>query len=92
MNAGSLLFGLAAWVVPAVALIRRRPAGAWSAVSAGTCAAALYLQILYGYHLVTAGDWAAVEDTAWAVVLSASALLAGTLLLNGMLWCRGKGR
>lgn len=90
---GSLLLGLAAWAVPIAGLPRRRK-GTWagSALSWGCCAGALYLQILYFGRLARIGDWSAVEDTAQAVVLAATGLIAVTLLLNLALGLRDRSR
>jgi len=43
--------------------------------SVGTCAIALYMQILYGNHLVKIEDWSALMDTSLGVALVSAILL-----------------
>ncbi|WP_418666851.1 hypothetical protein [Allofournierella sp.] len=99
LNFGSLVLGIAAWGLPAAALLLTpggRPGQAgrtWCAAgSLGACGAALWLQILYGAHLARIRDWSAVMDTAESAALVSGVLLAGTLLLNGALLAWGAAR
>ena len=86
-NAASLVFGLAAWILPAVALARHdRISGgkfaALTATSLGSCAVSLCLQLFYTDHLVRINDWSALLDTSHATVLAAAVLLVVTIVLN----------
>jgi cytochrome c oxidase subunit 4 len=87
LNLGSLVFGLIAWVIPVIHLAKRDKAGnrIWcllSMASAIACSISLFMQILYGNHLVKMEDWAALMDTSNAVALVSSALIAVTVALN----------
>lgn len=79
MYLGSLILGLAAWVLPVIGMFRRRNLTRWSV---SLCAAALYLQILQTNILVNKGDWAAIEDTYPAISFAASVLIIITAALN----------
>ena len=86
LNLGSLLFGLVAWVLPIIYLANKKAENknrvAFSVASVSMCAVSLYLQILYGNHLVRIGDWSALMDTSNAVVLASSVLIVVTVALN----------
>ncbi|SHH47472.1 cytochrome c oxidase subunit 4 [Sporobacter termitidis DSM 10068] len=86
LNIGSLLFGIVAWVLPVVSLVRQPKSGrSWavfSAASAGACAVSLCLQIYELNHRVNIQDWAALLDTSAAVALVATVLLIVTIILN----------
>ena len=61
MNLASLGLGLAAWLLPCIAIAFYRKAGGrlsavFVAASGLCCALALYLQIRYQNHLVEIGD------------------------------------
>lgn len=87
LNIGSLLFGLVAWILPVIKLVqsnkttdRRWPT--FSAASVISCAASLYMQILYTDHLVQIEDWSALLDTSHAVAWVSAVLLIVTIILN----------
>ncbi|MCM3638979.1 hypothetical protein M3152_14845 [Sporosarcina luteola] len=83
LNVGSLVLGLIAWLLPVVSLMRTtKHRAALSIMSLSACAISLILQIYYNYHLVQIEDWAALMDTIRGVVVAATVLLIGTLLLN----------
>jgi cytochrome c oxidase subunit 4 len=98
LNLGSLIFGLAAWILPVVRLAKRdkadrRKGPLLSALSFGACAVSLCMQILYNDHLVKIEDWSALLDTSHAVASVSCLLLAGTILGNAVSWIltsRGK--
>lgn len=75
----SLLLGLGAWVISLASIFRKKSRAGWSF---GLCAASLYLQILQTHILVNKPDWAAIEDTYRAVLISATVLISVTVLLN----------
>ena len=87
-NIGSLVFGLIAWMLPIVNLMRyKRPPNnrnwvALSILSIIACAISLCLQIFNIYHLVKIEDWSALLDTMGAVVFIATILLVVTIILN----------
>ena len=86
LNIGSLLFGLIAWALPAVSIIKSgkvdHSRAIFSAASFCACAIALCMQIIYSNHLVNIGDWSALMDT-WTFVTNVSIiLLAVTIALN----------
>jgi len=61
LNLGSLLLGLIAWILPVINLANNNKAEHknWVVISissVSTCAIALYMQILYGNHLVKIKD------------------------------------
>ncbi len=89
LNLGSLLLGLAAWILPVVNLMRfknhnHRNWVALSITSISACAVSLCFQIFYNYHLVKIEDWSALMDTMGALVFVAATLLIVTIILNAI--------
>jgi len=87
LNLGSFLFGLIAWIIPIVNLVRYRKTESkrwivFSISSVSACAISLCLQIFYGNHLVRIEDWSALMDTSNAVALVSTVLLLVTIMLN----------
>ncbi|MEM5781488.1 MAG: hypothetical protein AAGU02_10090, partial [Lawsonibacter sp.] len=85
------VLGLLAWIVPFIGISRQfkehKPlrGSTCVAVSLGSCALSLWMQIRYNLHLVDIRDWSALEDTAGAVSKVALFLLVTTLALNAFL-------
>jgi len=89
LNLGSLLLGLIAWILPVINLANNNKAEHknWVVISissVSTCAIALYMQILYGNHLVKIEDWSALMDTSHGVALVSAILLVVTITLNAI--------
>lgn len=89
-NIGSLLLGLAAWVVPAAAAVRKKNAAESCAVSFLLCSVSLVLQLVNVMYLSRIGDFAAIDDTINAVVLAAGVLLAVAVIVNAAALARGR--
>ena len=89
LNAGSLLFGLIAWILPVLSIAKRNKGirknwAVYSIVSVTACAVSLCMQILYNNHLVYIRDWSAIEDTSYFVANVSVILLAVTIALNAV--------
>lgn len=89
LNLGSLVLGLVAWILPGISLMQHKEASrrnwaAFSIASVSACAVSLCMQIFYTDHLVTSEDWSALLDTSHVLVVVATILLAGTLILNAI--------
>lgn len=87
LNVGSLVFGLIAWILPVVNLVRHDKSDnknwvVFSVTSVSACAISLYMQFLYTNHLVNIEDWSALMDTSHAVALVSTFLLVITMILN----------
>lgn len=87
LNLGSVVCGLAGWIVPCLGLRKGRiprlgRQGVASALSLTLCGLALWMQLWYQQHLVDIGDWSALMDTAGAVTGIGAFLLLSTVLLN----------
>lgn len=86
LNLGSILLGLAAWVLPVAAMVSRQRPALLAAASFSLCSLSLLLQICYTQYLVALRDWSAMEDTHYAVVSAAAVLLSVTAVLNLAAW------
>ncbi|KYG89784.1 hypothetical protein A0U40_10835 [[Bacillus] sp. KCTC 13219] len=87
LNIGSLLLGLAAWLLPFGVLLRPQTNPAiWIIFSFVACAIAIAFQIFYTQHVVQVEDWAALMDTMDAVAFATKALLIVTIVLNICVW------
>jgi cytochrome c oxidase subunit 4 len=89
LNLGSLVSGLIAWIIPGITLMQRNKAGqrnlmVFSVASVSACAISLCMQIYSVNLLVSREDWSALMDTSPALVLFATILLGGTLILNAI--------
>ena len=88
LNIGSVLFGLVAWGLPIICIVRQRMTdkvkshAAIIAISFGACAASLLTVILYMRYLISWEDWPALLDTSYMFAFLSSALLAGAIILN----------
>ena len=79
----SLLLGLAAWILPLMAIgLHKRPA-LFCAGSFLLCNAVLAIQLFNVQFLCEKGDLAAVDDTIAAVCFAVTVLLAVAVVLNG---------
>jgi len=97
LNIGSLLLGLAAWILPLIYILARPIATdrlriAVPSISLAACSAALVLQIVYQNYLVRTEDWSALMDTSGSLVFISSVLLAGTVVLNAIAFRRAVGQ
>lgn len=85
-NLGSLVLGLAAWLLPALGMAGRRPTPVkTAALAAGSfcaCALSLLLVLLHLKQVTAHQDWSALMDTLPAFCLAASVLLIVALALN----------
>ena len=87
MNFASFIFGLGAWILPAVNLVQRNKSRQknrviYSAASFCACAVSVCMQIFYMDQLVKAEDWPALTDISGAVSVVAIILVAVTVILN----------
>ena len=87
LNLGSLVCGLAGWIVPCLGLWKGRLSkpgrqGMASAISLSLCGLALWMQLWYQQHLADIQDWSAIMDTAGGVTKISAFLLLSTVLLN----------
>ena len=86
LNVSSLLLGLTAWALCVRAVRRER----MSLGSFFCCLLAMVLQFAELYHRAEIGDISAILDTVWGILLAASTLAAGTLILNTLAHLSGR--
>jgi len=91
LNVGSLVLGLAAWIMPVISIIRHRTTRVrlrmlFSVISFSACAFSLFMQIAQIRQRVILQDWAALMDTAGALVTVSLLLVIITVILNGIAW------
>lgn len=89
LNLGSLLFGLIAWILPIINLMRYQKRGnrnwiALSMMSFSACSLSLCLQIAELNQRVQIGDWTGLMDTTSTLVVVAAILLVVTIVLNAV--------
>ena len=90
-NLGSVIVGLAAWIVPVVGINRKkRNPHRLSVISFSLCAIALLLQLTEIKHRVMVGDWSALMDTVPAIRGAAAVLVLVTILINVWILARDK--
>lgn len=81
-NIGSLILGLAAWVLPFASLGKRDRFAFCCLGSFGCCILSLLLQLLEIKRRVGLEDWSALMDTIHAVVLAAVVMIVVMLACN----------
>ena len=86
LNAGSLVLGLLAWILPLVNVLRyKRERKNWIpffGASLSACAVSLWMQIISTNQRVNVRDFDGLEDFYYAVAISSTVLIVVTLLLN----------
>lgn len=87
LNVASLLLGLISWGLPIIALFylknkNYKRVRNLAILSISLTLISIYFQILYNNHLVSIGDWVAIEDTNNAVVFACTILITVTFCLN----------
>jgi cytochrome c oxidase subunit 4 len=96
LNLGSLLFGLASWIIPLVLLVSNKFTTSRSIKaiisSLASVIIALMMQIFYTKHLVDIEDWSALMDTQGSLVLVTSVLSVVAIVLNGILLVKSLNR
>lgn len=92
-NIGSLVLGLAAWIIPLFAVGKIYRFALCCIGSLSGCAISLLFQLLEVQSRVHINDWSALLDTIDAVVLAAVLLLCGVIVTNliALFWAR-KGK
>ena len=81
-NIGSIILGIVAWASAGIAIAKSKRAQILSTVSFAACIVSLFLQLLEVFNRVNLGDYAAIEDTIYAVILAAILLIVVTIILN----------
>lgn len=82
LNIGSLLLGLAAWLLPLLAIGKRDRFSFCCLGSFGCCILSLLLQLLEVNRRVGLEDWSALMDTMHAVTLAAMVMIVVMLTCN----------
>ena len=87
LNLGSLLFGLIAWILPVINLVKKNKSEnknwiIFSLSSVSACAISLCMQILYINHLVKIDDFTALMDTSDFIAFVSLILFVVTIVLN----------
>ena len=85
-NVFSLIFGVASWVIPFVAIKKVNDSRClkFSVLSFLCCAAALILQFIEISHRAGIGDWSAIGDTIGAKVGAAVVLVVVNVAINAV--------
>lgn len=82
-NIGSIVVGLAAWLVPVIGVnVNKGKSHDFSVASFSCCAMALVLQLVEIRHRVMIGDLSAVMDTISAILMAAVVLVVITMFIN----------
>lgn len=81
-NLGSLILGLAAWVMPFLAIRKKDRFGLCCMGSFGCCILSLLLQLFEVKNRVNLEDWSALMDTMRAVVLASVVMIVVMLVCN----------
>ena len=89
LNLGSLLFGLIAWILPVINLVKKNKSEnknwiIFSLSSVSACSISLCMQILYINDLVEAGHLSALMDTSDFIAFVSLVLLGVTIFLTIM--------
>ena len=82
LNIVSLIFGIGAWVVAAIAIAKPTYSHKNTIVSFALCTFSLISELFEISRRVNIGDYAAIEDTIRAVIIAAIVLVAVTIVLN----------
>jgi len=89
LNLGSFILGIIAWIIPIHILYARKKntTELWmlSFLSIIFVCMALFMQMIYTWHLVNKNDWSALLDTQGAVIFAAAILMVGAIILNGFI-------
>lgn len=88
----SLILGLAAWLIPVLAILQRQygRSGLSVLISMGLSLFSIISQFLHIKAYAYRGDWAAIEDTINALVIVVIFFSCTTILLNSILILRTK--
>lgn len=81
-NIGSLVLGLAAWVIPLFAIGKNYRFALCCIGSLSCCAISLLFQLLEVQNRVHINDWSALLDTIDAVILATVVLFCGVIVTN----------
>lgn len=82
LNIVSLILGVGAWVVAAVAISKPVYAHKSTVLSFALCAFSLVVELFEISRRVNLGDYAAIEDTIRAVIIASIVLVVVTIILN----------
>ena len=82
LNIVSLIFGIGAWVVAAIAIAKPAYYNKSVILSFALCACSLVVQLFEVSRRASLGDYAAIEDTIRAVIIAAIVLVVVTIILN----------
>ncbi len=86
----SLLFGLAAWLIPIWMILQKkhRNIGLSIFISMALALASLVTQFFQTRSYAISGDWAAIEDTIFVLVMVVAFFSSVTILLNSILFLK----
>lgn len=86
----SLLFGLAAWLIPIWIILhmKYKNIGLSIFISMALALASLVTQFFQTRSYVINGDWAAIEDTIFVLVMVVALFSLVTVLLNGIMFLK----
>lgn len=91
LNAGSIVLGLIAWILPVMILSRVAKQDLSSGIifsmmiSMSACMISLLFQIINNYNRVVLEDWGALIDISGTRAFLASLLVIVTIILNGIM-------
>ena len=87
LNLGSLIFGLSAWILPVISILKFKKNKKWyllSIISISLCALSIFFQLYYQNYLVKIEDLSALMDTIGTSSFLSAVLLLVTLILNAI--------
>ena len=82
LNIISLIFGMCAWGVAVVAILKPTVSHKSTILSFALCAFSLVTELFEISRWVNLGDYAAIEDTIRAVIIASIVLVVLTIILN----------
>ena len=82
LNIISLIFGICAWGVAVVAILKPTVSHKSTILSFSLCALSLVAQLFEISRRVNLGDYAAIEDTIRAIIIASIVLVIVTIILN----------
>ena len=82
LNIVSLIFGIGAWVVAAIAIAKHAYYNKSVILSFALCMFSLISEFFEISRRVNLGDYAAIEDTIRAVIIASIVLVVLTIILN----------